>query len=260
LALTQLERALDVDLFDRLGRRLQLNENGRALLPRAVSLIEQATELESLFDVHHASPLRIASSRTIGEYLLPRLISEWKQTHTENSVHLDVAKTREVLEAVAAFDADIGFIEGPASRPGLLVRRWRSDELVVIAAPGNPLAAGRVSARQLARASWIVREHGSGTRESADRWLLTALPEMRVEMELGSNEAVKRAVHSGAGVGCLSRLAVSEALDQGWLVELRTSLPTMRRSLATVVHSTKELGSVARDFLRHCSTETRISR
>jgi DNA-binding transcriptional LysR family regulator len=252
MALAELEATLAVDLFDRVGRRLVLNENGQALLPRAVSLLDQAAELESLFDAEHAAPLRVAASFTIGEYLLPSLISEWKQAHPRTQVRVDIANTREVLQAVAAFDVDIGFIEGTGSHPDLAVRRWRNDELVVIAAAGHPLAGRPVSTRALAEASWILREQGSGTREAADRWLTSALSEVRISLELGSNEAVKRAVRCGLGLGCLSRLAVCESLGQGLLVELRTRLPPMQRHLATAVHRTKRLGAVAEGFLAHC--------
>lgn len=75
---------------------------------------------------------------------------------------------------------------------------------------------------------------------------------MEVELELGSNEAVKRAVASGVGLGCLSRYAVKEAIDQGWLVEVFTSLPAVQRTLAIVLHRSKRLGAAAAGFLQHC--------
>ncbi|MEO5671076.1 MAG: LysR family transcriptional regulator [Ramlibacter sp.] len=259
-ALADLEKTLGVELFDRVGRRLSLNENGRALLPRAVSLLEQSGELERLFDAEHPAPLRMASSFTIGEYVLPGLIAEWERAHPRNQVRLDIANTREVLQAVADYDVDIGFIEGTGSHPELSVRRWQSDQLVIVAAPGHPLAGRRVSAQRLAEASWILREQGSGTREAADRWLTASLTQVNVKLELGSNEAVKRAVRSGLGLGCISRLAVSEALAQGLLIELSTTLPAMERSLAIVVHKTKRLGSVADDFLHHCFADAPRSR
>jgi DNA-binding transcriptional LysR family regulator len=102
-----------------------------------------------------------------------------------------------------------------------------------------------------------VRERGSGTREASDRWLTQELGGVEIGLEMGSNEAVKRAVAAGLGLGCLSRHAVADAVSQGWLLELRTPLPVMRRSLAFVVHKTKRLGSVAHDFLQHCLRDAR---
>jgi DNA-binding transcriptional LysR family regulator len=251
-ALGELEAVLGVQLFDRIGKKLVINENGRALLPKAASILEQSMETELLFTAAHAAPLRLASSYTIGEYLLPGLMATWKATHPDSRVRLHIANTHDVFEAVTSFTADIGFIEGMQTHPDLTVRRWRSDELAIIAAARHPLARRRVSARQLQQAIWVLRETGSGTREATDRWLVPHLPQMEVELELGSNEAVKRAVASGMGLGCLSRLAVQEALDQGWLVELATVLPPMTRTLSIVLHRAKKLGSAAEDFLKHC--------
>jgi len=251
-ALAELEITLGVTVFDRVSRRLMLNENGRALLPRAVALIEQAAEVQTLCSAEHGGSLRVAASFTIGEYLLPQLLSRWKQQHPLGQVQLDIANTRNVLDAVAGFEVDVGFIEGPMSHPDLVVRRWMSDELIVVAAPAHPLAGRSATVRRLADATWILREQGSGTREAADRWLSAQLGRLEVELELGSNEAVKRAVASGLGLGCLSRHAVADALREGWLVELKTALPPMRRTLALVVHKTKPLGSTAQDFVRHC--------
>jgi DNA-binding transcriptional LysR family regulator len=251
-ALAELETALGVQLFDRVGRRLMLNENGRSLLPRAAGIVEQALEAESLFKEAHAAPLRLAASYTVGEYLLPDLIVQWKRLNPHGQVRLHICNTQDVFDAVASFGVDVGFIEGEHTHPDLLVRRWRTDELVVVASPTHPLARERVTPALLEQASWILREPGSGTRDASDRWLVPNLPQVDVGLELGSNEAVKRAVASGLGLGCLSRHAVSEAVANGWLVELKTPLPKMRRTLAVVVHRSKRLGSGARAFLDHC--------
>jgi DNA-binding transcriptional LysR family regulator len=234
------------------GKKLVINENGRALLPRAAGILEDAVETEALFTAAHAAPLRLASSYTIGEYLLPELLARWKATHPGSRVRLEIANTLGVFDAVASFTADIGFIEGMQTHPELTVRRWHSDELTIVASPRHPLAGRRATPRLLQQATWVLREPGSGTREASDRWLVPNLPKMEVELELGSNEAVKRAVASGIGLGCLSRLAVQGAVEEGWLVQLSTSLPPMQRTFSIVLHRGKKLGSASEGFLKHC--------
>ena len=257
-ALAELETALGEPLFDRVGRRLVLNENGRALLPGAVALLGRATELQALFTGEHAAPLRVAASLTIGEYLLPSLMAQWKLAHPHSAVHLAIGNTSEVIAAVAGLAADVGFIEGPQTHADLRVLRWVSDELVVVAAPEHPLAAAqatsaaRASARQLAEASWILREHGSGTRLASDRWLIEHLGSLNIGFELGSTEAIKRLAAAGAGLACLSRHTVAEELASGELVALRTRLPAARRRLAMVVRRDKHLGRATEDFIGHC--------
>jgi DNA-binding transcriptional LysR family regulator len=251
-ALAALESALGTLLFDRVGRRLVVNENGRALLPGTIALLEQAGELQALFTRQPPAPLRIAASFTIGEYLLPALIARWKQAHPQAAARLAIGNTSEVIAAVVAFDVDIGFIEGRQRHPDVAIRRWRTDELVVFAAPGHPLAGRKVGMAELTAASWVVREPGSGTREASDRWLIDKLGTLRIELELGSSEAVKRVVAAGVGIGCLSRNAVAEALSAGWLVELQTRLPKVARALSIVVHRERRTGRTAEQFIASC--------
>jgi DNA-binding transcriptional LysR family regulator len=251
-ALADLEAGLGVALFDRVGRRLVLNENGRALLPRAASLLDQAGEVQQLFSHDHATPLRVAASLTIGEYVLPELVGEWKQRHPTSPVRLVIANTTEVIAAVAAFDVDVGFIEGTQTHPDLVVRPWLNDQLVVVASPAHPMAKRPVSLRMLREASWALRETGSGTREAADRWLTEHLGEVNVAFELGSPEAIKRLVAAGTALGCLSRRAVAQSLADGTLVELQTRLPPAMRRLAMVLHRDKRLGRGTEDFVNHC--------
>lgn len=254
-ALAELEASLGAPLFDRIGRRLVLNENGRALLPGAIAQLEQGAELQSLFTAEHRAPLRMAASLTIGEYLLPPHIAGWKLEHPRCPVRLVIGNTSAVIAAVVALEVDVGFIEGAQTHPDLRVQPWLSDELVIVAAPTHPLARGPAGVRQLAEAGWILRELGSGTRQASDSWLLERLGPLQVEFELGSTEAIKRLAAAGAGLACLSRHAVAAELAAGTLVELRTRLPAARRRLAIVTRREKRLGRATEDFLRHCVTQ-----
>jgi DNA-binding transcriptional LysR family regulator len=269
-ALAELETTIGAPLFDRVGRRLVLNENGRTLLPATIALLDQAAELQGLFASEYRAPLRVAASFTIGEYLLPERIARWKAEQPGSFVQLRIGNTSEVIRAVIDMEVDIGFIEGPQTHPDLTMRRWLEDEMVIIGAPAHPLvsftvprkAGARsgatltpkmVSHRQLAASSWIMREPGSGTRQAADAWLLEHLGPLEVEYELGSTEAIKRLAAAGAGLACLSRHAVASELDQGRLVELRTRLPRASRRLAIAVRRNRRLGRAAQEFMRHCS-------
>ena len=251
-ALGELEATLGAQLFDRVGRRLVLNESGRALLPKATALIDQAGDIQQLFAGDYAATLQIASSFTIGEYLLPPRVAQWKRDHPSSRVRMLIGNTREVVDAVVGFDVDVGFVEGAQTHPDLLVRPWLIDELVIVAAPSHPLAGRAVNVRDLRSAQWVSRELGSGTREAADRWLLERLGHLNVEFELGSTEAIKQLVMNGAGIACLSRHTVTQALEMGWLVMLRTRLPKALRRLAMVIHRDKHLGNATAAFVRHC--------
>jgi DNA-binding transcriptional LysR family regulator len=251
-AIASLEDVVGKPLFDRVGRRLLLNERGRALLPITESLLGQAGDLQTRMSSDREAPLRIGSSFTIGEYLLPRVLAEWSLNHPEIGARLVIGNTSDVIEAVAAFEVDIGFIEGRQRHSDVIVRRWLADELVIFAAPSHALAGRKAALNELAGASWVLREPGSGTREATDRLLLDRVADMRVKLELGSSEAVKRVVAAGVGIGCLSRHAVAEAFAGGWLVEVRTTLPKPARALSIVVPRERPPGLIAETFVRAC--------
>lgn len=252
-SLTDLEAVLGVALFDRVGRRLRLNENGRAMLPKAQELLDRAGELEGQFGGDgHVAPLSVASSFTVGEYLLPSLVMTWTQAHPGSRIHLQIANTHDVIEAVARFDVELGFIEGPGTHRDIAVHTWSTDELVIIAAAHHPLAGRIATARELARATWVLRERGSGTRQAADAWLTRHLPQVIVGLELGSTEAIKQVVASGFGLGCLSRHAVAQALTERRLAEIHTRLPKAERMLSAIRHRDKAFGRTTLAFLEHC--------
>lgn len=253
-ALADLEAALGTPLFDRVRRRLVINENGRAFLAKATALLDKAAEAQQVFRGAHAAPLRIAASLTIGEVLLPEIVARWKAVHRTSPVQLQIGNTSEVIAAVVAFSADIGFIEGPQTHPDLLLQPWLTDEMVVVAAAAHPLArARRIDLQKLRDAAWALREPGSGTREAVDRWLHEHLGPVEVAFEFGSTEAIKRLITAGAAISCMSRHAISASLADGTLVELRTGLPPARRSLAIVLHRDRYRGPGTEDFLRHCT-------
>ncbi len=252
-ALAELETALQTPLFDRVGRRLVINESGLALLPGAIALLDQATELQALFATEQHTPLRLAASLTIGEYLLPEIIARWKAEHPDSPVSLSIGNTSKVIEAVAAMEVEVGFIEGPQTHPQLKMQRWLEDKLTIVTAPTHALAQGSASHRQLSEATWIMREPASGTRQAADAWLLNHLGELSVQYELGSTEAIKRLAASGMGLACVSVHAVGAELTLGSLVEVRTRLPRSRRRLTIATRRDKRLGRSAQGFLRYCS-------
>jgi len=256
-ALAALEATLGAELFDRQGRRLVLNENGRKLLPKAASLLDQAGQLQRLLSAGNAMPLRVAASLTIGEYLLPKLLAQWQAANPLSLVQLTVGNTNAVIEAVVSFDADIGFIEGPQTHPDLIVRPWLSDRMVIVAAPTHPLAGLTVNQRQLSEAKWAIREPGSGTRAVADRWLFDRVGQINVAFELGSTEAIKQLVASGSCIACLSIYALDQAFKQGWLVEVKTRLKLPVRRLAIVLHQDKRLSKGTADFVRQCQAGPR---
>jgi len=251
-ALADLENQLGVQLFDRVGKRLVVNEHGRLLYPRTVALLEQATEIERLFREDNGA-LRVYASSTIGNYMLPGMLAGWRRDFPELPLELSVGNSQDVINAVMDFRVDIGFIEGPCHVSELIGEPWLEDELVVFAAADAPLFNQPVTLQSLAEAHWILREHGSGTREIVDYLLLSHLPQFSLALELGNSEAIKHAVRHGMGISCLSRRVIAEQLVAGSLKEVPIPLPKLKRTLYRIHHRQKHLSKALQRFLSYCA-------
>ena len=246
-ALNELERGLDLRLFDRIGKRLALNENGRALLPRALAVIDGATRIEAMSTdlVEPRLSLRVGASTTLGNYVLPAVLARYFADVVEdgpNSWHcaVRIGNTTEICRAVAELEIDIGVVEGPSHAPGVEMHPWREDEMLIVGAPGSALAqeAARAPLRiaALRRATWLLREPSSGTRETTDQLLLPRLGVYARSIELGSSEAIKHAAAAGLGIACLSRWVVADMLARGELLPLPTRLGALKRQCYWVRH------------------------
>jgi DNA-binding transcriptional LysR family regulator len=250
-AINELERLLELQLFDRIGKRLQLNDNGRMLLPQALALLDGAGWIErwALDRESHIGTLRIGASTTIGNYLLPAILAGFRESLPETArlnwhVQVAIANTSVITARVAAFELDLGLIEGPCHEPDLTVQPWLEDDLVVVAAANDPIVPrGRkrqITLDALRKATWLLREEGSGTREIINQLLIPYLHHLRPGIEFGNPEAIKRAAASGLGITCLSRCVVEDLLKSGVLVAPPTELPILTRRFYLVMHEQKK--------------------
>lgn len=253
-ALNELENQLASPLFDRIGRRLVLNAQGRALLDPARALLAAAVDLERLAGVGQiqagAQPLlllRLGASTTIGNYLLPTRVAALLADNPQAQVDLRIGNSADVVAAVQRLEVDLGLIEGPCHESGLQVLPWQRDELVIVAATAPGTA--RMEIDVLAQARWLLREPGSGTREAVEQALLPHLHHLARAMQLGSTEAIKQAAAAGLGLACLSRHAVADLLALGTLTVVNTPLPPMSRQLWLVRHPGKRVPPVLEALL-----------
>jgi DNA-binding transcriptional LysR family regulator len=258
-ALKELEGALGARFFDRVGKRLLLNDNGRALLPMALAVLDGAHNVETAFRSNaQALPveLHIFASTTIGNYILPPLLARFKERIPAARLELQIGNTLDVVTAVRDFETDVGFIEGPCHAMDIIVVPWLEDELVIVAAPAHPLAKTakrrKLKVRELAQAEWLLREAGSGTRETVEQALLPHLLNIPASMTLGSSEAIKNSVAQGLGISCLSRSVVRDLLAAKRLCVLATTLPRLTRSFLMIRHERKVLSEPLRQFVTHC--------
>lgn len=256
-ALVALENQFGNPLFDRIGKSLRLNATGQGLLPMAESALCQVRDIEAYLAGGRLAPLRVGATLTIGNYLATLVVGEYLRVNRDSPVQLHVANTDAIVDSLLRFDCDLAMVEGVVSHPELAVEPWLADELVVFCAPGHELsAAGMADNETLARQAWILRERGSGTRRHFDRAVGMQLGRFDLRLELEHTEAIKRAVESGLGIGCLSRLALREAFRRGSLVEVRTPQFDLKRGFHFVCHRQRHESAAIRSFRLLCRSMT----
>jgi DNA-binding transcriptional LysR family regulator len=257
-SLSELERQSSCQLFDRAGKRLTLNSLGQQLLPQAVALLDQAKAVEDLLNGKSGfGSLAVGATLTVGNYLATLLIGRFMQRHPECRVTLHVQNTQHIVQQVAHYEIDLGLIEGECQHPDICVEPWVEDQLVVFCAPQHALAkAGQASIAQLAQEAWIMRERGSGTRLTFDQAMRHHPQPLNIRLELEHTEAIKRAVESGLGIGCISRLALQDAFRRGSLVALETPELDLTRQFYFIWHQQKYQSTAMREFVAQCQALT----
>ena len=255
-SLADLEAQFEIQLFDRIGKRLRLSRLGRSLRPRGAALHEQARELElALANRSDIGLLRVGATLTIGNYVTVPLMARFMREHPGAQVTLEVANTAEIARKVVNFEIDVGLVEGELHDADLDVAPWCDDELVVFCAPNHPFAKKQaLSDADLREAIWIVRERGSGTRQAFEHAMRGILSDLEIALELQHTEAIKSAVEAGLGVGCVSRIAVGEAFRHGTLSPCRVPHRDFRRQFCFVLHKQKYKSTAIQSWLELCSS------
>jgi DNA-binding transcriptional LysR family regulator len=256
----ELERALGVHLFDRIGRRVRLSQAGEILAEYARRLFALADEAEqAMRDVRAAGRGRLAigASTTIGTFLLPGVVAEFWRRYPGVELLVRIENTEQVHRRLAGLELDLGLTEGLIEEEELEAEVFHQDELVLIAAPGHRLAGQtQVALREVREEPFILREPGSGTRAVEERALARLKLPVRAVMALGSTEAIKRVVAEGVGLAIVSRLAVAAEIARGTLAVLPVAGLRIERPLHLVRRKGRRDGPALQAFCDVLRTRT----
>ena len=219
LQIKALEEDLGVQLFDRAGSHIQLTEAGRVLLGYSIqvkSLLVQAEHDITALKGEHAGQLALGASTTIAQYVLPRLLGDFRREYPRVCPTLVSGNTEDIVEGIEKQKIALGFIEGPARSREVKTDPFLEDELILIASTAHEWAErSSVSCSELAAVPFLMRERGSGTRHVTEQALEQhgiKRSSLRIVMELDSTEAIKSAVEAGLGIGFVSLWAIAKDL------------------------------------------------
>lgn len=236
-----LESRYGVHLFDRVGRRIELSQTGRMFLIEAKATHQSARLCElTLIELGglHRGTLTIQASQTIASYWLPPFLVAYRAAYPNVVLVLNEGNSAAVSKAILDGSADLGFAEGAIEEAALTISPVAQDRMVVVGAPGHLLARKRkVSLRDLADATWVLREKGSGTRsvfETALRARAIDPEALRTVLELPTNEAACVAVRSSSHLTVVSDLVARPHVEAGRLAHIAFEIGT--RSFGLVRH------------------------
>ena len=258
LQVQNLEKQLNVPLFDRGGRRAQLTEAGHLLLSygeRVISLCQETCRaIEDLQNLQGGT-LIVGASQTTGTYLIPRMIGLFRQKYPDVSVQLQVHSTRRTSWAVANGQVDLAIIGGEVPtdlQETLNIIPYADDELALILPPSHSLVQETaIQKEDLYKLNFITLDSQSTIRKVIDK-VLTCYEidpkRLKIEMELNSIEAIKNAVQSGLGAAFVSTTAIEKELQMGVLHQARINNVTIGRTLSVIVNPNRYCSKAAEAF------------
>jgi DNA-binding transcriptional LysR family regulator len=258
LQVQNLEKQLNVPLFDRGGRRAQLTEAGHLLLnygEKIISLCQETCRaIEDLQNLQGGT-LIVGASQTTGTYLLPRTIGLFREKYPDVSVELQVHSTRRTSWGVANGQVDLAIIGGEVPselQDTLAIIPYADDELALIIPASHSLAKlETIEKEDLYKLKFIVLDSQSTIRKVIDNVLSRHeidVKRLKIEMELNSIEAIKNAVQSGLGAAFVSTTAIEKELQMGIIHRAKINNMEVRRTLAVIINPQRYRSKAAEAF------------
>jgi DNA-binding transcriptional LysR family regulator len=265
LQVQNLERQLDVPLFDRGGRRAQLTEAGHLLLSYGEKVLtlcqETCRALEDLQNLQGGT-LIVGASQTTGTYLLPRMIGAFRSRYPDVAVQLHVHSTRRTSWSVANGQVDLAIVGGevpPDLRESLAVVPYAKDELALILPVSHSLVkADAIDKEELYNLQFITLDSQSTIRKVIDQVLSRSgidTARLMFEMELNSIEAIKNAVQAGLGAAFVSVSAIEKELEMGMLHHVKVDGIVVTRTLNAIYNPNRYRSKAADAFIHEVLPE-----
>ncbi|HKV44032.1 MAG TPA: LysR family transcriptional regulator [bacterium] len=249
----ELERQFGIDLFAQASKSVRLTEAGRVLddyAARILSLIDETRVAMDEVKGLRRGRLLLGATPTPGTYLLPTLLGRFKELYPNIAIALRITDTRRIQEMLLQHHLDLGVVGGKVSLPDIATSVFLTDTLALIVSPSHRFASvPSVRVADLTGEPFILRERGSGNRETVDEALHRAGVHVTSVFELEGAEVVKQAVAANLGVSILSRCAVELEVAAGRLCIVTVEGLRVERAISLIQRRDHALPPVAQAFL-----------
>lgn len=255
----QLTKAVGLPLFEQIGKRLYLTQAGKKLLDTCQEIFQGLDQFEmSIADLKgmKQGQLKLAVITT-AKYFVPRLLGPFCKRYPGIDISLKVTNHQRIQESMAANEDDLYIISQPPSQPDLSIHPFLENPLIVLAPTGHPLARKKdIPIEALNNEPFIMREPGSGTRRAVEKLFGEESIEVKVSLELGSNEAIKQAIAGGLGISVLSQHTIISEGTTGEFAILDVQGFPIERHWYVANLAGKQLSVVAETFLQFLLEES----
>ncbi len=240
LAVKSLEKKVDEQLFDRLGKKLVLNERGRFFRQKTEPHFMALNDAKNLFKNDKISGiLNITSSKTIGDYITPQIIFDFLNSHLHVEIKKDIQNSKNIINLVKNYEIDMGFIESVCDDPDIIKKEIKKDRLVVVTSDKR-LKDKTCYIDELLEKKWLLREKGSGTRDIFLNSIGYTAKELEVFMEFNEFEEAKTILFNNPQtITCLSKFVVEKELQREDLFEITLKNLNIERKLYLIYHKNK---------------------
>lgn len=254
LAISELESYYGIKLFDRISKKLFITEHGKQFLDYAAHIVALFDDMETrIKDWDYLGTLRIGSSITVGNHLLPGFIEAFKMKYPQIKLQIKIENSEDVEKRIVHNELDLALIEGAVHHPQILYEQFMDDRLVLFCGRVHPLYGQKqVHLRELEDYDFILREKGSGGRELFDSTLLVHNIQIDPVWESVSTQAIIRAVIRGFGLSVLPYLMIKPYLEKEEVSEISIREVSLDRDYYIIYHRNKFLTRSARDFISLC--------
>lgn len=254
LAISELENYYGIKLFERFSKRLHITESGKRFLQYAthiVSLFENMEKEVKNFDA--IGVIRIGTSVTIGNYLIPRYIKAFREKHPQMEIKTIIDNSDTIEQHVIDNHIDLGLIEGKIHSPYIKAQVFREDNLVLISSLEHPLAkTENITIDMLRNQDFLLREKGSAVREIFDYIMLSNNVDVNPILESISTEAIIRFTSANLGLALLPNMLVRDAVKRKEVKILEVKDVSFTRNFSIIYHVNKFLTKSAQDFIDLC--------
>jgi len=260
----ELENSLGTILLHRKQRKLQITDTGAVVLKYAQQIFTLSDELIStLAEINglKSGNLILGASTTPGEYVLPILVGEFRNMHPGITVEISVSNTEDIIQQMSEYKIDLAMVGDWTndSTDDLEFVKYTTDEIILITSPEKASRLGpQITLTDVNTEGLIIREQGSATRSIAEECFLRLGIEPRINMTVGSNQAVKQATASGGGIGVISKLGVDAEVKAGLLAILDISEWSCQRPLFLVSHKNRPLSPSQKSFVDFLQTHNHM--